>query len=342
MVSHSQIDLAPPISTATLRGLILVKGVGGLGNRMLSFLTASLLAVVAGRRLLVDWRDSIFTGRAGTAPDLFDALFVSPIVDPLPVNIESPSVIPALWQGRLNETLAVVGRGHDPNFHNRYGSFRDLAVNLRRYDYDENVLLVFWSWREVVRPLRPYLASMDRRYKAMSDWEILREAARCYLQPREDISAAVDKFIANHFGRRMLGLHIRATDMRAPVEKLMQTAIRIAARERCDGVFLSTDNAEVENRVRSALPNVVTQPKELPKGAVPLHYDPNCADRVKRATQALTDMLLLSRCQCLTYAARSSFGCMAGIFAPPGQVTVDVDRFNPRIRAKKFLQSWIY
>jgi hypothetical protein len=323
-------------------GLILVKGIAGLGNRMLAFLTASLFAVATGRRLIVDWRDPIYTGRGGMAPDLFSDLFVSPLVDQLPERIEARTAVPALWQGRLDETLAVVGRSHDPKFFKRFGSFRHLAVDLRQIDFAQDVLPVFWSWREVLRPLRPYLSRIDARFPQMSDWEILREAGRRYLQPCERIHAAVERFIAGHFTRRMLGLHIRATDALAPVGKLIRTAKRLVRQQQCDGVFLATDNIQMEERMRRTLPNVVTLPKEMPREVVPLHYDPACKDRVERATQALMDILLLSRCQCLSYSSRSSFGYVASIWAPSGQIAVDVDRFHPIIRAKKLVQSWIY
>jgi len=336
-VTSSRADFAD-----ATKGLILVKGIAGLGNRMLAFLTASLCAVTTGRRLIVDWRDPIYTGRGGIAPDLFSDLFVSPLVNQLPERIEARSVVPALWQGRLDETLAVVGRSHDPKFYKRFGSFRYLAVDLRRIDYADDVLPVFWSWREVLRPLRPYLSRIDERFPGMSDWELLREAAKRYLQPCERIRAAVDRYVAERFTRRMLGLHIRATDALAPVGKLIRTAKRLVREQKCDGVFLATDNAQMEERMRRTLPNVVMLPKQMPKEVVPLHYDPACKDRVERAAQALMDVLLLSRCHCLSYSSRSSFGYVASILAPAGQLSVDVDRFHPIIRAKKYVQSWIY
>lgn len=331
--------------SGTTEGIILVKGTGGLGNRILSLLTGALFAVLTKRRLLVDWRDPIFTGRSGTAPNLFNELFDSPLVDPLPEKLESlpgaQSVIPALWRGRLDETLAVVGRDHDPLFYKKFGSFRQLSVSLKKIDYPENIL-VFWSWREVMRPLRSHLARFDSRYQSMSNQAILREAAQRYLQPVGGIRSMMEAFMAEHFKAKMLGLHIRATDLQAPIEKLLQTAGNIVRKEGCEGVFCATDNAEVEDRVRKILPNVVVLPKVLPKGAVPLHYDPDCQNRVEAATQALLDMLLLGQCQFLNFASRSSFGYVASLYAPSRQTVIDVDRFNPKIQAKRYAQSWVY
>lgn len=327
--------------TADTKASVLVKGAAGLGNRILSMLTASLFASVANRRLLVDWRDPIFTGRSGIAPELFSELFVSPLVDPLPDPIIADTVTPALWSGRLDETLAVVGRDFDPLFFTKFGSFRNLAVSLRRIDYKEQ-MLVFWSWREVLRPLRPHLTRTDPRFNSMTNLEILREAAKRYLQPSPRVQSIVTQFESEKFRGKMLGLHIRATDLRAPVEKLLQVAARIVRQQSCDGVFCATDNLEVENRVRTMFPNVVTLPKQLPKGAIPLHYDPDCQDRVERATQALVDMLLLSKCAHLTFASRSSFGHVASVFAPEGQTLVDVDRFNPKVQVKQYVQSWTF
>ena len=327
--------------TVEPKACVLVKGTAGLGNRMLCVLTASLYAVVTGRRLLVDWRDPLFTGRSGSAPDLFCELFVSPLADPLPEKIESRSVAPSLWQDRLNDTVGVLGRDHDPLFFQKFGSFRNLAIRLGRTDYPEDVL-VFWSFREVMRPIKAHLIRLDQRYRKMSDLEILRDAAKKYLQPCERVQSITNQFVSENYRKRMLGLHIRATDLQAPVEKLLRVAGQLVKKYNCDGVFCATDNAEVEVRARQMLPNVITLPKELPKGSIPLHYDPNCQDRVERATQALVDMLLLSRCPILAYASRSSFGYVATIFAPEGQVAIDVDRFNPKVQGKRFLRSWIY
>lgn len=326
---------------AEAKASVLVKGTGGLGNRMLSVMTASLFAVTAKRRLLVDWRDPIFTGRSGTAPDLFRELFTSPLVDPLPDTIEASSVAPALWRDRLNETLAVVGRDHDPLFYKKFGSFRKLAISLRRNDYPED-LIVFWSWREVMRPLRKHLIRMNPRYRQMTNKEILREAAQQYLRPCERIESLTNAFVDEHFRGKMLGLHIRSTDLQAPVEKLLTLATKVAREQGFDGVFCATDNGEVEARVRQMLPNVVTLPKRLPKGAIPLHYDPECQDRIETASQALVDMMLLSRCPTLIYASRSSFAYVASLYAADGQVLLDVDGMNPKIQAKRYIQSWVY
>jgi len=320
---------------------ILVKGTAGLGNRMLAAMTASLFATVTNRRLMFDWRDPIFTGKSGVAPDLFTELFTSPLCEPLPATIEADSVAPALWQGRLNETLAVVGRDHDPLFYKKYGSFRKLAASLKQVHFPEQ-LLVFWSWREVLRPLRKHLIQQDSRYRNMSNRDVLREAANRFVVPCDAVRSYVDQFVAENFKQNMLGVHIRATDLQAPVEKLLKTAVDVVRRNQCDGVFCATDNGEVEDRARRLLPNVVTLPKELPKTAIPLHYDPDCQSRVERARQALSDILLLSKCQHLVYASRSSFGYVASLYASETQRTIDVDQYNLKIRAKQYLQSWTY
>ena len=320
---------------------ILVKGQGGLGNRMLSVMTACLYATVMKRRLYVDWRDPIYTGRSGIDPDLFRDLFSSSLVDPLPDRIEVDSVAPALWRGRLEETLGDVGRSHDPQFYLKYKSFTQFGIRLKPVDYPEE-LVVFWSWREVMRPLRPLLMRLDDRYKTMTNVEILRDTARQYLRPCERVQTLVDQFTAAQFLPRMLGLHIRATDLQAPTEKILKVVQRQIRDQGFNGVFCATDNADVEDRVRSMFPNVVTLPKGMARGGIPLHYDPECSDRVERATQALVDILLLSRCNSLVYASRSSFGYVASLYADQGQVVRDVDGYNPIVQLKRIVQSFVY
>ena len=80
----------------------------------------------------------------------------------------------------------------------------------------------------------------------------------------------------------------------------------------------------------------------MARGGIPLHYDPECGDRVERATQALVDILLLSKCNSLVYASRSSFGYVASLYADPGQVVLDVDAYNPIVQLKRVAQSFVY
>ena len=323
------------------RRMILVKGGAGLGNRILALLTAAMFARITKRRLLIDWRDHTYAGNSKHENNLFPTLFDSPLADPLPEPIEAKTVSPAIWLGRLNESVDDVGRDIDPTFYKKFHSFKKLSVNLRRRDYDEE-MLVYWSFREIMTPIRRYLIEMDGRYRTMSNLEILREAAQEFLIPIPSIQKLVDQFKAEHFKKRMLGLHIRATDLMAPVETLLQTAVRTAEKEQCDGVFCATDNAEVEDRARKLLPNLITLPKQLPKGAVPLHDDPDCHDRFERAVQALIDMLLLSECDHLVFASRSSFAYAATLFSKNRQPLIDVDGYNLKIQLKRYVQSWIY
>jgi len=319
----------------------LVKGQGGLGNRMLSVMTATLYSLIMKRRMYVDWRDPIYTGRSIASQDLFQDLFISSLVDPLPDRLDFESVAPAMWRGRLEEMLGVVGREYDPDFYKKFNSFTKLGVRLKPVDYPEE-LIVFWSWREVMRPLRPLLVRLDDRYRKMTNVEILGDTAKKFLQPCERVQSLVNEFTATHFQPRMLGLHIRATDLQAPTEKILAVAQRQVLEQGCDGVFCATDNADVEDRVRSLFPNVVTLPKGMARGGIPLHYDPECGDRVERATQALVDILLLSRCNALVYASRSSFGYVASLYANQGQFVVDVDAYNPIVQMKRIAQSFVY
>src|SRR5262249_55186428 len=142
--------------------------------------------------------------------DLFTELFESPLADPLAEKLECISVAPAFWRGRLNDTVAVVGREQDPDFYKHFSSFRKLGVSLNRRTYDED-LLVFWSWREVLRTLRRQLQESDLRYRSMSNTSVLREAAKRFLRPNARVMGIVNEFTRRNFRGRMLGLHIRAT-----------------------------------------------------------------------------------------------------------------------------------
>ena len=46
---------------------LIVKGLAGLGNRMLSALTGILYARLSGRRLIIDWRDPTYSSDGSNA-----------------------------------------------------------------------------------------------------------------------------------------------------------------------------------------------------------------------------------------------------------------------------------
>ena len=86
---------------------VLVKGRSGLGNRLLSTLTALLYARLSGRRLLVDWSDEVY---AAGGVNVFPRLFQCTLCDANAVISQTDSVAPSLWRDHLTESSVAVHR----------------------------------------------------------------------------------------------------------------------------------------------------------------------------------------------------------------------------------------
>ena len=332
---------APPV--------LLVKGIAGLGNRVLSLLSATLYAEMAGRRVVVDWRDAVFAPQGDEDSrhvDLFPRLFTpGPLTgwdDRGDLDGLADDVYPAVWRGQLDVSAADRSLAIDPAKAASFGGTALTSAHPGRLDYPAP-LVVMWSWRERLVPMRRHL----RRHgpaRGKSDFALLRDVCRRTLTPSVEVMARTDAVWAAAEGSPTVGLHVRQTDERAPVGKLLDATARTLDRTGATTLFLATDNGAIEADVRSRFADVkvVTLAKQFPPPGTPMHYDPSCRDRVSCAREALCDMLLLGRCDDLIYAGRSSFGIVARLFANDAQRAQDCDRWVPKVMLKKAVQKHVY
>jgi hypothetical protein len=106
-------------------------------------------------------------------------------------------------------------------------------------------------------------------------------------------------------------------------------------------VFLATDSAQAQAAVMARIPDTLTLAKSLPEHGAALHGAAGqFADPVGEARNALADMLALSRCRWLVHSSHSTFSVTAALLGRvPGERQLDVDRFNPQVRLKNFIQA---
>ena len=324
-------------------GMVLVKGAAGLGNRIFSLLTAAVYAELAGRTAVVDWRDAVFAPNGDEATkhvDLFPLLFKPGVLrgwEPL----DDSDLVPAVWRGNLDVSAVDLLLRLDPA---KATAFRATAITSARpdkLDYSER-LVVMWSWRERILPMRKHLRQHPE-YRGLSDFHLLRLACRRLLVPSDRVREQVDRVWAETGGDPVLGLHVRQSDLKAPVGVLIRKVERVLRNSSAKSLFLATDSGEVEGQIKkrfAGLP-VITLHKEFPEPGTPLHYDLSCRDRVTRACDCLADMLLLARCSELIYAGRSSFALVARLFAADDQRAFDCDRFVAPVVFKKFVQKHV-
>lgn len=309
---------------------VLVKGKGGLGNRLLCAAGGILWGRASKASVCVDWRDGAY-GEIGT--NSYYALFSDAPGWDVDSIAAAGSVTPSVWQDRLHLSVAELMEELDPRLHRSV--FASNVISVRPcVPAASGRISVYWDYTDRVRESRRLLAG---ERGSAGYWDILGnyflrdltlqgQLEREFLSWREGL---IDPWGA------VVGMHIRASDRMTPIGKLIESAKREVRRVRADAVFLATDNREVERAVSRELRNVQVLPKWLPsKTGSPAHQSVDYASRHRNGEEALLDIWLLSHCRSIIFCRRSTFGVVAALRGRSrGASVVDVDRWNPRVAA---------
>ena len=304
-------------------GILLVKGSAGLGNRILGLLSALLYAKLSGRRVAVDWSDSLY---APNGENIFPLLFSKPVS--ASVDSQSASVAPPCWQDHLDTAvehwLATLQR-------RRHRSA--LTADLSRLDYPENVL-VFWAHEERVRQQRRHFRGEFQPLAARTDDAILRDLIHSELAPHPEIAERVRDFQQRQWSEEVVGVHMRYSDRRGRIQATLRRVDRITASHPKSRVFLATDNEDLLRHARDRYGDrLIATTKWFPTPGQPIHKTAGGPDGVRKAQDALLEMYLLGSCGWLVGDQRSSFAYVAALLSnsPPGRISnVDPGAFLPR------------
>lgn len=289
--------------------ILLMKGKAGLGNRLLAVLSGVLYARMTNRRLVVDWRDRAY---ARPGENAFPRLFASPDAGDPAAYESSTSVYPSTWRGRLAKTVdQVLGEDHpdDVEADTNRATMRRYTTDLSRLDYDADVL-VRWAWSHELGYLRPRFARRDPLLFVRPDNSILRMIVRDHLRPSAELARRIDGFADEHMRKPTIGLHVRYSDRKNPFKGYRVFVDKFLKERPNGGVFLATDNQEVETYFRELYPGRVNvAPKWMPPAGQPIHRtQADDRDPAESALEALLDMYLLGRCDRLVVNTTSTFG----------------------------------
>lgn len=311
--------------------ILLVKGISGLGDRILCVLGAGLYAQLSGRKLVVDWRDESYSSGEVNA---FHHLFLSPLCAPADVVPDTESVAPALWRGRLHESASVLRE--------RYSSLNDaqgwrrFSVDSSRLDHPEQVA-VMWSYTAELDALMPHIDAasepLDPARRAALLRKLLHESLT--LQPR--IRERVERFRQEHFRAPTIGVHIRYTDHTTALRATLEALHERLDREPASRIFLCTDNRQVKRLFENKYGSVISTPHwYAPIPGRPLHYGAHRPDPILTGEEAVVDLYLLAECDELIVDTSSSFAYVATLLTcAPAERVIDVkrrDKLPPRIR----------
>jgi hypothetical protein len=319
--------------------ILLVKGISGLGDRILCALTAALYARLSDRLLVVDWSDDAYSSDGTNA---FHRFFLSGACEPGATIQHTDSVVPAIWRGRIHESAAALRSGYGAL--NDAQGWRTFSIDLGRLDYDEEVA-VLWTYGEELNPLLPHLDPPQPPGPAARAALLARVLADTLtLQPT--IQERVDGFRREHFAGRVIGVHVRYSDYRTALRRTLQQLETLLGRDPTCRVFLSTDNIQIRRIFESRYGRVISTPHwYAPIPGQALHFGAARPDPTATGIEALIDLYLLAACDDLIVDTSSSFARVATLLAQtPAFRVFDVkrrDKLPPRLRhaTNRFMRS---
>lgn len=322
------------------------KGCAGLGNRLITLLSAIDYARKTGRRLHVDWSDGMF-GPKGQ--NVFYRYFeLSKEVD----SEESMAVIEkAVLNGASTYPAALTPGQLKGNIYSHFdtvGPFMaatikpcKVAASLIARGKTASLLgLQMWqpltdkvkSWRHNIAntfnsrnfPLGSMLpAGLKEQIALFADFRPYVNPRRIfkYVNLRVEYEAKFKAFADEHsLWDNGIGVHVRATDKQpgAGYDRLHRILGKVIAGKSDARIFLSTDNKQIEDDFRSRYgQRLVTYPKFTPpqSGSIGIHQWAlwHGDEELKSALfeESLADMWILSYCRQLFWQGNSSFSLIS-------------------------------
>jgi len=303
-------------------GFLVVKGSGeaGIGDKLRAVISAVVYAQLSGRKLYVDWNDPAYgDGTYNYFPDLFRLEGIE-TADACPQN---GTVRPAAWQGKLHLNWDQLYAEFGVPPWNRSWARETFSFDQGILDWPEEIC-VMWDFDQFKR-LIPFLPRLYPFAQAGSPPERIQgEILRRYIKPSASVEEAVRPYLKRLESLRpLVAVHVRAAEdnfrMRnaPPVADYVEAVRKIMHRRGASGVFLATDNREVQELFvsRFGRDRVVWTEKWLPEPGVALQLGNDCPDRLQSARDALADILLLASADYLVTMGNSSFSMLARMFS---------------------------
>ena len=286
---------------------LLVKGVAGLGNRILSALSGILFARLSRRTLIIDWSDPAYSGDgANVLSRFFDCRSCVP-ADDIPVT---DSVRPAIWRGHLDDSVNQVQALSRLHFDRTV-----FSVDLSRLDDSEDVLVMV-AYHNHLKTLRPHFPTRMPEFVEASDEFILAKLLREELILCAEIRDRLEHFKRDQFGSRTIGVHVRYSDYRVRFVSIISRLNALLKRAPGARIFLATDNIEMKVLFESVYGDAVTTTSHwYGEPGIAIHRGPNRPDPAERGIEALVDLYLLAECDQLILDTTSSFSYLAAVLS---------------------------
>lgn len=288
---------------------IVCKGSSGLGDRLHNFASGLLYGKIHNRKLIVDWRDRIYSDNKENS---FFSFFECD--DVINIDIPSKSCFPKIWQGKENVSIYDLA----PKKKEIQGLVDRLKTTIRSQVKQALSMNISLSYGEKIVFLWTSVFNGESfKPKEFIEWGENNEQIFSYIlknkiKPVKDIQATIDYFKNTHSFN--IGVHIRNTD-----RQCLNVDEYFNALDSLDKstILLCTDSMEITksfkkrygDRIVSTdkhfpIEDNVTDFDRLEGREKPLHFY-NMGKN--NGIGAVMDMYLLASCDYIIYSSVSSF-----------------------------------
>jgi hypothetical protein len=317
---------------------LVVKAKGGMGNRMLCAITGILYGELTGRLTIVDWSDETYSNDGSNS---FSKFFSCSQTHPKSILPSNGDIFPAIWRNNLNRSISKMVRSKDPKTHDSIVLHRKFSVDVRKLDYNEEIV-VFWNYMHRIRFLKRHFNHSNNGLAGLNTDEIIRKVLLEQMKLNEDINQRINDFMTENWSEKVIGIHIRYSDRKTDLAKYEKNLNRFLKESPEAKIFLCTDSQDIVDDYSKRYKNVFCTPKWYPEGDASMHQNTTCPDRETNGIEALVDMYLLAKCDYLIYSGVSTFSRISKLLSnTPGQRIVNIDRFNPRIILKNIIRELV-
>lgn len=295
-----------------------MKGCAGLGNRLVTVMSAIRYANQNQRVLVVDWSDGQFD-KKGT--DAFEKCFtlknVSHISPGEVKDWESMSHSSELFKNNRNEGLYDLYVEYQSPFFLKFPERLFSVTGLSK-------LRRCWKPVAAGQPALPFGGDLkdgqpeDVLYYIDFLPAIAYDALPDYLELKPAIEKKINDLSARMGLKEAVGLHIRSTDKKPtrPVEEVID---HLKKHHPGQPVYLSTDSTQIEELFAASFAKLLLLPKTKPelKGEG-LHqwalYNKQEELKYVIYEESVLEMFLLSKCKTLYYQGNSTFSNISKVY----------------------------
>lgn len=320
---------------------IIVKGFGGLGNRLLTLLNAIAIAKKTGRFLVVDWSDDTYSN---TGENSFNFLFDLRNIqfkklDEL--NLKDYTVWPPIWNNKLLYSSRELMFECINNYNNGYKYFENTVrceYNTIKNDCDLIIIT-----HELNDPVMTFAKiGILPWYVYFNPRNAFRKIFFKYLQVTSPIKNGVEQILSQSKNKKLIGIHVRASDnpksSHWSIQEYFDKISKI--REKQTKIFLATDNIDVVSSFRKQYGDfLLWQTQWLPiNPGDRAHANDNCPNKLDHAKCSLIDLLCLSKGDFLIANSESSFSRLALDMQESKKTAIQIGKTEWNTRRHGFLK----